>query len=128
MSSQVKPRISSRMNGYTTRQLEKHINWQRWNREEVSLEENGKGLFWQGQQVHLRRFPMYLAPEDPRRKAPFLEKSREEDAYERDSAAKQVWLPYGCFYRSPGTKGRWISLEMPHYITLCDASAWVLWV
>lgn len=125
MAVKVKPRISSQMNGYTTRQLEEHINRQRWDREEVSLMETGVGLFWQGKQVPLRRFPMYLAPEDPRRKAPFLGKTKEEADYERDPAAKQVWLPYGCHYRSPSTRGRWICTGLPCYITLCDVSAWV---
>ena len=125
MAVKVKPRISRWMNGYTTQQLEEQINRQRWDGEKVSLRETGGALFWQGQQISPRRFPVYLAPEDPRRKVPVRGKVDDEDAYVRDSAAKQVWLPYGCYYRSPSTRGRWISTGLPCYITLCDASVWV---
>lgn len=124
MVVKVIPKISSRVNGYTTRQLEAYINRHRWDQEKVSLEETGAGVFWQGKPVSCRRFPVYMAPEDPRRKVSFVRKT-EGDACTCDFTAKQVWLPYGCYYRSPGTKEKWIAPEIPGYITLCDASDWV---
>ena len=124
MAVKVKVRLSSRLKGYTTRQLEEHMNERRWNQEKVSLWENSDGLFWQGKQVPLRRFSMYLAHDDPWRRVRFRG-SAEDEEDERNPAAKQVWLPYGCIYRGPVTGGGWVSNGLPRYVTLCDTAAWV---
>lgn len=109
---------------YTTNQLEAFINRRIWGRGEITLEETAEGLFWQEKLVPKHCFPVYLATDDPRRKAPAMW-SEDCDDLGRESNAKQVWLPHDCLYRCPQTDGKWQSPMVYHYVTLCNEAHWV---
>lgn len=108
---------------YTTEQLENHINIWNWGRRVVSLEERQGNLYWMGKELPVRKVPVYLAADDPRRKAP-SRWSEECDDFGREPGAKQVWLPHYCIYRSPQTGGKWRNPCVYGYVTLCDEAPW----
>lgn len=112
------------VDGYTTDQLEAHINQMSWGHRKFLLGENIEGLFWMGKRVPVRRIPVYLAADDSRRKAPAMW-SEGCDDFGREPGAKQVWLPHYCLYRCPQTEGKWFSPCVYEYVTLCDNAGWV---
>ena len=115
--------ISMLAGGCTTRQLEDQLNRHSWSRGTVSLTETEDGIFWMGRPIPVQRICMYLAEDDPRRKAPVLRDEDFEDGG-KDKDAKQVWVPHFCLYRSPQTDEMWFSPCVYEYITLCDDAQW----
>ena len=107
----------------TTGQLEEHINRESWGLRKVSIYEKDGRIFWMGKEVPVRRFPVYLANDDPRRKAP-AQWSEECDDFGQEPGAKQVWVPHYCLYRSPQTEGKWHSPCPYEYVTLCADADW----
>ncbi len=108
---------------YTTDQLEAHINRWNWRQRTVSLEEWQGKLYWMGKEIPVRKIPVYLAADDPRRKAPAMWSDNCDD-FGREPGAKQVWLPHHCLYRSPQTDGKWRSPYVYGHVTLCDEAPW----
>lgn len=112
------------MGGYTTDQLEQYMNKRPWRLDKVSLEERPEGLFWMNEPVPVRRIPVYLAPEDPRRKASAT-RYLDFDDYGEDMGVKRVWLPHNCFYRCQQTLAKWQRPCLYQYTTMCNDADWV---